>query len=69
MKLTLFSQKTTNDINYKNLNKGKNEDDYDKTYTKKKFIFGICYYSHHFHEKLNTPESPKQSSAGFKLNS
>ena len=67
MNTIIFQQKITNDIIYKGDSKNKQEDNYSKTYTKKKYFFGICFYHHHFNEELSNNDngSSGPSPVGF----
>lgn len=66
MNRILYEQKITNTIVYKNKGKGKQDDDYNKIYTKAKYIFGLCFHKHHFEEDLSTNGDTTSKPVGFK---
>lgn len=62
-----FEQEITNDVLYED-GKNKEQSDYSKEYTKKKWIFGIRVYSHVFRETIHSKESNTKTPVGFNGN-
>ena len=61
-----YEQKITNTIVYKNTGKSKQEDDYNKVYTKRRYFFGLCFHKHEFKEDLSTNGDATKNKVGFK---
>jgi hypothetical protein len=51
---------------YKNTGKSRQDDDYNKVYTKAKYFFGICFHKHEFKEDLSTNGDATKNKVGFK---
>lgn len=60
-----YEQEITNDVLYED-GKDKEQSDYSKEYTKKKWIFGILFHKHTFRETIRSKEDTKtKNGIGF----